>query len=132
MLRLRFRTDCAPRTKNGQPPQRTTGVASAASIHGWAAKPWEKNIAPIARMKTGRVRTSETRKRRRRSTSSGFSWSSSDTVLGSSAMPQIGQLPGPSRTISGCMGQVHWAALGAATGRDCPSRNFRAQDELQK
>ncbi len=25
-------------------------------------------------------------------------------------MPQIGQLPGPSRTTSGCMGQVHFAA----------------------
>ena len=29
MLRWRVRNDCAPRTKNGQPPQSTTGVASA-------------------------------------------------------------------------------------------------------
>jgi hypothetical protein len=43
-------------------------------------------------------------------------------------MPQIGQLPGPSRTISGCIGQVHWALLGASTG----PLNLRAQDELQK
>ena len=28
-------------------------------------------------------------------------------MRGSSAMPQIGQLPGSSRTISGCIGQVH-------------------------
>src|SRR5512144_2524934 len=41
------------------------------------------------------------------SMSSGFSSSSRDTVLGSRAMPQMGQLPGASRTISGCIGQVH-------------------------
>ena len=29
------------------------------------------------------------------------------TPIGSSAMPQIGQLPGASRTISGCIGQVY-------------------------
>src|SRR4029434_6356800 len=29
---------------------------------------------------------------------------------GSSAMPQIGQDPGPSRMISGCIGQVHLVA----------------------
>ena len=27
MFRLRFTTDCQPRTKNGHPPQSTTGVA---------------------------------------------------------------------------------------------------------
>jgi hypothetical protein len=36
------------------------------------------------------------------------------TVRGSSAMPQIGQLPGPARTICGCMGQVY----SAESGRD--------------
>ena len=41
------------------------------------------------------------------STSSGFCSSSTLTVLGSRAMPQIGQDPGASRTISGCMGQVY-------------------------
>ena len=33
-------------------------------------------------------------------------------VIGSSAMPQIGQLPGPLRTICGCIGQVHWTLPG--------------------
>jgi hypothetical protein len=42
-----------------------------------------------------------TQRRRRMSVSSGFSASVSRTILGSSAMPQIGQLPGASRTISG-------------------------------
>jgi hypothetical protein len=38
--------------------------------------------------------------------SSGFAGSSADGIIGSSAMPQIGQLPGASRTTSGCIGQV--------------------------
>jgi hypothetical protein len=43
------------------------------------------------------------------STSSGLD-SSPVGVRGSSAMPQIGHAPGASRTISGCIGQVHSAA----------------------
>ena len=57
--------------------------------------------------------------RRVMSTSSGFGPSSAVGVIGSSAMPQIGQDPGPSRTISGCIGQVHLtpgAAVGAGFG----------------
>jgi uncharacterized protein YraI len=34
--------------------------------------------------------------------------------MGSKAMPQIGQVPGSSRTISGCMGQVYWTRVRAA------------------
>jgi hypothetical protein len=50
------------------------------------------------------------------SRSSGLSSSSSSvTVRGSSAMPQIGQSPASSRTISGCIGQVH-SVLVASTG----------------
>jgi hypothetical protein len=45
-------------------------------------------------------------KRRRKSVSSGFSPSSRLGIIGSSAMPQIGQVPGPSCTISGSIGQV--------------------------
>jgi hypothetical protein len=45
-------------------------------------------------------------KRRVMSRSSGLS-SSRVTVRGSSSMAQIGQLPGASRTISGCIGHVH-------------------------
>jgi hypothetical protein len=32
---------------------------------------------------------------------------SSEGTIGSSAMPQIGQAPGASRMISGCIGQVY-------------------------
>ena len=46
-------------------------------------------------------------KRRVMSRSSGFSSSVAVTVRGSSAMPQMGQDPARSRTISGCMGQVY-------------------------
>jgi len=54
-------------------------------------------------------------KRRRKSVSSGFSSSSRLGIIGSSAMPQIGQLPGASRTICGCMGQVYCAPAGAGS-----------------
>src|SRR5687767_7156289 len=57
-------------------------------------------------MTSGTVSAVLTQKRRVMSVSSGLS-SSSVMVRGSSAMPQIGQLPGASRTISGCIGQVH-------------------------
>jgi hypothetical protein len=36
MLRLRLRTDCQPRTKNGHPPHSTTGVASSSWPHATA------------------------------------------------------------------------------------------------
>src|ERR1700722_17433154 len=54
----------------------------------------------------GRVSMAPAQKRRVMETSSGFS-SSTETVRGSSAIPQMGQEPGASRTISGCMGQVY-------------------------
>src|ERR1700733_4332640 len=56
---------------------------------------------------SGAVRARLTQKRRVMSRSSGFSSGAALTVRGSSAMPQIGQEPGPGRTISGCMGQVY-------------------------
>ena len=39
MLRLRVTIDSQPRTKNGQPPQSTTGVASASWIQRRAVAP---------------------------------------------------------------------------------------------
>jgi hypothetical protein len=50
------------------------------------------------------------------SRSSGFA-SSTVTVRGSSAMPQIGQLPGSARTISGCIGQVYSVLACGERGR---------------
>jgi hypothetical protein len=46
-------------------------------------------------------------KRRVMSRRSAFSSTASAPARGSRAMPQMGQLPGAPRTISGCMGQVH-------------------------
>ncbi len=59
---------------------------------------------------TGIVSKTAIQNLRLMSASSGFSSSSSDAVSGSSAIPQIGQLPGPSRMISGCIGQVYCCA----------------------
>jgi hypothetical protein len=55
------------------------------------------------------LKTTPAQNRRIISTSSGLASSSKVTVFGSSAMPQIGQLPGSERTISGCMGQTYSA-----------------------
>ena len=46
-------------------------------------------------------------------------------VIGSSAMPQIGQLPGALRTICGCIGQVHGppSAVGGASPAGAGVRN---------
>ena len=58
--------------------------------------------------------------------SSGFSSPSADIVIGSRAIPQIGQAPGPSATICGCIGQVHFVAPagGIACGAADASRNL--------
>ena len=56
-------------------------------------------------MSSGKVRTTLTQKRRVMSLSSDVS-SSPVATSGSSAMPQIGQLPGPRWRICGCIGQV--------------------------
>ena len=63
--------------------------------------------SPMAMITKGIVNTALIQKRRVMSLSSGFSSSSRVTVRGSKAMPHLGQLPGSSRTISGCMGQVY-------------------------
>ncbi len=62
------------------------------------------------------VKTAPIQKRRLKSISSGFGPSSPvGTPLGSSAMPQIGQLPGPTCSISGCIGQVNMVPAGASS-----------------
>ena len=52
-------------------------------------------------------------KRRVMSSSSGFA-SSMVAVRGSRAMPQMGQSPGSSRTISGCIGQTYSVRVAGA------------------
>ena len=112
MFRWPERTDAQPRWKNGQPAHRTTGVARAnwtqVDVAGGTrpCKPSPGMWLPISRMNTGRVSARPIQKRRVISASSSFGWASADTCTGSSAMPQIGQLPGPAWRTCGCIGQV--------------------------
>jgi hypothetical protein len=125
MFMLRFWTDCHPRIKKGRPPQRTTGVARAISSQPSVPKDASfsrgrpgKKSAMVTRNK-GTVSTALHQKRLRILMSSALSSSSTATVRGSSAMPHFGQLPGASRTTSGCMGQVHSVlAAGASAVND--------------
>jgi len=52
-------------------------------------------------------------------------------VIGSSAMPQMGQLPGASRTISGCIGQVHFTPDAGGGRRRASSRGRTRGTHLQ-
>src|SRR5580658_3261497 len=112
MFKLRFTSESQPRSKNGQPPQITTGVASTNSIHEIArieskcCTGCPGRRSDIARKKTGKLNATEIQKRRDMDPSSGFSSSCAAAVRGSSAMPQIGHEPGPGRLICGCIGQV--------------------------
>jgi hypothetical protein len=106
MLGLRLTIDCAPRWKKGQPAHSTTGTVSTSSTQLWV-RPWNQssewpNMASrVTTIVSGRVH----QKRRRKSSSSG-SPSSSVGISGSSVMPQMGQVPGWSCRIWGCMGHV--------------------------
>ena len=111
MFRLRFFTDATARMKNGQPAQSTTGVPSSSctqfevccAMRWWRSKTWP----PISRANTGSVSAVPIQKRRVMSRSSGLSPVSAVASTGSSAMPQMGQLPGPIWRICGCIGQVY-------------------------
>src|SRR2546421_8649457 len=119
MFKFQVRNECHARTKNGQPPHSTTGLASAAwsqpAPAAQLAKRGAKNSLIVARS-NGRVSATPTQKRNVIERSSLSSASSSETLRGSSAMPQMGQLPGRSRRISGCIGQVYIAPAGSWDG----------------
>src|SRR6202171_1269448 len=126
MLVLRFTIDAHPRWKNGQPPHSTTGVASSSSshgsveVHGDAMNKRGESMLPMAIARSGAVSARLIQKRRVMLRSSGLS-SSTVTVRGSSAIPQIGQFPGSVRTICGCIGQVY-SRLVAGSASDSGSR----------
>ena len=118
MFRLRFTTEAQPRSNSGHPAQSTTGVASNSSIHGiqrpsarCTGIPRKNSDMPSRN--SGTVNTRLHQNRRLMCSSSGFP-SSSETVRGSSAMPQMGQKPGSLRTICGCIGQVHSSRVAGA------------------
>ena len=129
MLRWRVRTLAQPRSKKGAPHQSTTGVARTSSTQSshdaeTTAKAPGAKCRPIATTASGTVSAPATRRRRRKSRYSSEGPSVSAIPLGSSAMPQIGQVPGPTCSTSGCIGQV-WVSSGAAWGavRSAGSRN---------
>jgi hypothetical protein len=64
-------------------------------------------MSPVSSTTSGSESAAETQRRRVMSRSSGLSSSVAAGTLGSSAIPQIGQVPGASRTIWGCMGHTH-------------------------
>ena len=109
MLRLRLFSDAQKRSKNGQPPHRTTGVASASWTQTAVRidmKAQPNSSMPMARITSGADKAALIQNRRFMSMSSGFGPSSRLGSSGSSAIPQIGQLPGWSWRIWGCIGQV--------------------------
>ncbi len=119
MLSRRLTSDAQPRSKNGHPPQRTTGVARASWIQidarpSRSCRSSPGTISPIDSISSGTDRARLNQNRRVMSASSGSASSSAVTVIGSSAMPQIGHAPGRSRMISGCIGQVYSVPGGAA------------------
>ena len=105
MLGLRLTTDCAPRTKNGKPAHSTTDTVSTSSTQLCVAISNQPRLCPnIASTVTTAVSVHQ--KQRWKSSSSGFSASSNAGMTGSSDIPYVGQLPGWSWRIFGCMGQV--------------------------
>ncbi len=124
MFRLRFFTDATARTKNGQPAHSTTGVPSTSWIQFdccWPTR-WLRFVRwpPISSAKTGAVRAVPIQNRRVMSRSSGLSPCSALASTGSSAMPQMGQLPGPNWRTWGCIGQVYSACLGSPRATALP------------
>src|SRR6266704_237775 len=100
MFKLRVTRDRHPRTKNGQPPQSTTGVAKIHSNHCQvlgAANCVNADMAgtrsDIVTTRSGIVSAVQIQNLLVMFTNSGFFSSSAVTVLGSRAMPQIGHEP---------------------------------------
>src|SRR5438309_5456865 len=122
MLGARFTTEAHPRWKNGQPPQSTTGVASNHSTQFFVepVKVWGSDkpgiISAMARSMTKREGPRQIQNRRVISSSSGFPSSTSETTLGSSAIPQIRQAPGLVSNTSGSIGQMYSTTPPDGTG----------------
>src|SRR3972149_1055728 len=114
MFQRQRRMDCQPRWKNGRPPQSTTGVASASSTQARTLEDILRMTAPAPSIpampanSSGTVSAAQTQNRRVIDSSAAFGNSTApETTRGSSAMPQIGQSPGPRWTICGSIGQVY-------------------------
>jgi hypothetical protein len=109
ILRLRATSDAQPRTKKGRPAHKTTRLDSAACTQTESAGAITRSspaMPPMLSTTTGTLSRTAIQNRRVMSASSGLGPLSAATVSSSSAMPQMGQAPGPSRRICGCIGQV--------------------------
>ncbi len=127
--------EAQPRSKNGQPPHSTTGVASNSSTQTCTrgvsnfCTGCPGSIPTISNNRIGAVRMALHQSRRVIAINSGLVSSSTVTVRGSSAMPQMGHAPGLSRTISGCMGQTNSVfAASAAISRGSSAIPHSGQD----
>ncbi len=110
MFSRRETSEAQPRWKKGHPAHSTTGVANANWIQFDDCRLTSiirpVRCPPISRANTGAVSARAIQKRRLMSASSALGCGSAVAVTGSSAMPQIGQAPGPACRICGCIGQV--------------------------
>ncbi len=111
MLRWPVRTDCQPRTKNGQPAHSTTGVASAISsqfgmMPCGSSQCRSKRCPPMSSATSRHGERAADPQAARHVDQFLVGPVVEQISAGSSAMPQIGQLPGPTWRISGCIGQV--------------------------
>src|SRR5205807_498704 len=108
MFGLRLTSEAQKRSKNGQPPHSTTGVARRNSTKfRTASERGKPSFSPnMESSKIGSDKAALTQNRRRIESYSGSASTSANTSIGSSAIPHFGQTPGPICTISGSMGQV--------------------------
>ena len=90
----------------------------------WRIGMFGKNMSAIARISSGPPSIVPKRNRHVKSRCSGSGVSSSVAAVGSSAMPHFGQVPGPIRSTSGCMGQVYFTPATASIASVCPPRYF--------
>ena len=110
IFKLPVAKDLAPRSKNGQPHQKTTGVASANSIHKAARAPIDsRNGGAKCKIISGADNAQATSKRRRKSIASGFGASVAGGGRLSARAPsrKADNRPKTACSTCGCIGQVN-------------------------
>jgi hypothetical protein len=112
MFGRRATIESQPRAKSGSAAQPSTGAASASCSQPMAGVPmrrssaWPASMSPMLRSNSTALNAAATRVRRSMSARSAAKGSSALGPSGSSAMPQIGHVPGPTWRTSGCIGHV--------------------------
>lgn len=138
MFSWRLTSDCQARTKNGQVPHSTTGVASANSTPASTRAPSHACTGMPGSMSDMEIRNTSAAgptvqtKRRFIATPSVFGTSSAVATRRSNAMPLIGRTPGTSRTICACMGQTYCGAESVDMGLIAYPDRPRARRRLRR